>query len=572
VRFWRYIISYYKVWFKWQLDFFNTTGDYISINRIKGRTSMLRLDGTHKIKTLLKTVGATLVAGTIAAGGLFAGGRAYAACATPSTDYGKATSTLSVPAAATYRIWSRIMVPDSTNNTYLLEVDGGNCYNVGGGSISANTWVWVDYQSGSTTNKVQQSLSQGNHSLAFVGNKPGVKLDRVIAVSDTTCVPTGTGDNCNVPSDTTPPAVTLTAPVEGASISGTVPLTASASDNVGVTKVEFYDNSSLVGTDTSSPYSVNWDSSKILNGSHLITARAYDAAGNVSSDSNTVTTKNGDIQAPSVPSSVKATATSYNAVNVTWKASTDNTAVTGYNILRDGVPVAKVGATTTYNDTGLAANTAYTYQVQAFDAAGNTSASSSKVSVTTQKVADSTPPTKATNLAATAASQTQVNLTWTAGTDNIGIVSYDVYRSTGAGDPAVVGSSTTTSFGDSNLSPNTTYAYYVVAKDASGNVSPPSDTATVKTLAPPPVNTQSSITGTITNQSTGKPIPYARVIVTIDSHRHHYQADRLGRYAIFNLNTGRYNLTFRAKGYYSKTVSVELGTSPLTQDMALKKR
>jgi chitodextrinase len=514
------------------------------------------------------TIAALVLAGIAS----LTGNAAAAACSTPATDYGKLTTSLTVPSTTTYRIWSRIMPPDSTNHSYLLQVDGSTCYTVGGAALTANSWTWVDYQSGSNTNKIQQSLAQGSHTLVLIGNAPGVKVDRIIAVSDTSCVPTGTGDNCNTPSDTAPPAVTLTAPAEGSSVSGSVSLTASASDSVGVTKVEFYDNTSLIATDTSAPYSATWDSSKVPNGSHLVTARAYDAAGNLSSDAHTVTTRNGDTQAPSAPSGLTASSPSYSTVALSWKASTDNTAVTGYNIIRDGVPVAKVGAVTSYTDTSLSANTAYSYSVQAFDAAGNVSTASAKISTTTKNVADSTPPTAATNLGATAVSQSQINLTWAAGTDNIGIVSYTVYRSTGSADPQAIGTSTTTSFGDPGLAASTTYAYYVVAKDASGNLSPPSATVTAQTAAAPAPNTQSSIQGTITDQATGKPIPYASVVIVVNAHRNIYQADQYGRYAVLQLPTGRYNLTFRAKYYYSKTVSVSLTSTPLAQDMSLKKR
>ncbi|HSX42840.1 MAG TPA: Ig-like domain-containing protein [Candidatus Saccharimonadales bacterium] len=514
------------------------------------------------------------LAGTfVVSGVVMGGGRASAAaCTVPATDYGKATTSMSVPGTATYRIWSRIMAPDTTNHSYLLQVDGSTCYNVGGASIPANTWTWVDYQGGNTGTKVQQSLSQGAHALVLLGNAPGVKVDRVIATSDTACVPTGNGDNCNVPSDTTPPVVTLTAPAEGANVSGNVTLTASASDNTGVTKVEFYDNTTLVATDTTSPYSTTWDTSKVANGSHLITARAYDAAGNVSSDANTVSAKNGDTQAPSTPGSLSATATSYHSIDLKWKASTDNTGVTGYTIMRDGVPIAKTGAVTSYTDNALSANTGYSYQLQAFDAAGNVSALSSKVSATTQKVADSTPPSAPTALQATPASTTQINLSWTAATDNIGVVSYTVYRASGSAAAEAVGTSTTNTYGDSNLSPSTSYTYYVVAKDASNNASQPSASITAETLTPPPANTQSKIMGTVTNQKSGKAIAFATVVIIENGRRHTYQADKHGRYAIFHLDTGRYNLTFRARGYYSKTVSVSLTPDPVTQNMSLKKK
>jgi len=80
--------------------------------------------------------------------------------------------------------------------------------------------------------------------------------------------------------DTTPPTVSITAPAAGATITGTATVTASASDNVGVTSVEFYVDGALKNTDSASPWSWSWDSTTASNGSHSLTARAYDAAGN----------------------------------------------------------------------------------------------------------------------------------------------------------------------------------------------------------------------------------------------------------------------------------------------------
>jgi Zn-dependent metalloprotease len=77
-----------------------------------------------------------------------------------------------------------------------------------------------------------------------------------------------------------------TAPTASASESGTtgtITLSATASDNVGVTKVEFYIDGTLVGTDTTSPYSVTYNSANLANGTHSLVAKAYDAAGNVGS-------------------------------------------------------------------------------------------------------------------------------------------------------------------------------------------------------------------------------------------------------------------------------------------------
>jgi hypothetical protein len=85
--------------------------------------------------------------------------------------------------------------------------------------------------------------------------------------------------------DTTAPTTSITSPTAGATVNGTVTISASASDNVGVTKVEFYVDGSLLSTDTSSPYSASWNTTTATNGSHSLTTKAYDAATNVGTSS-----------------------------------------------------------------------------------------------------------------------------------------------------------------------------------------------------------------------------------------------------------------------------------------------
>ena len=91
-----------------------------------------------------------------------------------------------------------------------------------------------------------------------------------------------------------------------------------------------------------------------------------------------------DSTPPAAPTGLTATATSSASVNLSWTASTDNVGVTGYNILRDGVQVG-TSTTTSYTDNGVASNTAYTYTVTAYDAAGNVSTPSNSAPVTTPK-------------------------------------------------------------------------------------------------------------------------------------------------------------------------------------------
>ena len=87
-------------------------------------------------------------------------------------------------------------------------------------------------------------------------------------------------------------------------------------------------------------------------------------------------------------------------------------------------------------------------------------------------------PTAPTSLAATAVSASQINLDWTASTDNIGVVHYEISRGT-----TIVGTSTGTEFSDTGLAPETEYTYTVRAFDAAGNASAASEPASTTTLA-----------------------------------------------------------------------------------------
>jgi hypothetical protein len=87
------------------------------------------------------------------------------------------------------------------------------------------------------------------------------------------------------PGDTTPPTVALTAPTAGATLSGTVTLAATASDNVAVARVDFLVDGLVVATDTAAAYQVSWNSATVANGTHTFAARATDTSGNATTSS-----------------------------------------------------------------------------------------------------------------------------------------------------------------------------------------------------------------------------------------------------------------------------------------------
>src|SRR5205823_3484129 len=94
--------------------------------------------------------------------------------------------------------------------------------------------------------------------------------------------------------DTTPPTVAVTAPLAGSTVSGTVTVSASASDNVGVSGVQFFVDGTAVGPlDTAAPYSYSWNTTTLSNGTHVLSAKATDAAGNATTSAAvTVTVSN----------------------------------------------------------------------------------------------------------------------------------------------------------------------------------------------------------------------------------------------------------------------------------------
>jgi hypothetical protein len=96
----------------------------------------------------------------------------------------------------------------------------------------------------------------------------------------------------SINNDLTPPAVSFTAPGAGATVSGSVTVTATATDNVGVTKVELYADGALIATDTTAPYSFTWGTTGLSEGGHTLTLKAYDARPNSTSVSRSVTVDN----------------------------------------------------------------------------------------------------------------------------------------------------------------------------------------------------------------------------------------------------------------------------------------
>jgi chitodextrinase len=281
--------------------------------------------------------------------------------------------------------------------------------------------------------------------------------------------------------DTTAPS-TPTGLTANAVSASRIDLTWSAStDNVAVTGYRVRRDGKLLTTVGN--VTTFQDTGLTASTTYSYTVRALDAAGNVSpisSSASATTRATSDTTAPSTPTGLIATAASSSQVNLSWSAATDNVGVTGYNVYRGGSLIVTLGPVTTFQNTGLAPSTPYSYTVRAFDAAGNLSASSLAAVTATQAAPDTTAPSIPVSLTAAAASSSQINLSWTAATDNIGVTGYKVYR--GTSQIATLGA--VTAFQNTGLTASTNYSYTVRAFDAAGNTSGPSVAVNATTLAP----------------------------------------------------------------------------------------
>jgi len=254
-----------------------------------------------------------------------------------------------------------------------------------------------------------------------------------------------------------------------------------STDNIGVAGYDVFRNGTKINSSliTATTYSVTG-----LNAStaYQFYVQAKDAAGNTSAISNTVSITTPDTQAPSAPSALSPTNITSSSFTLNWTASTDNVAVTGYDIYQDNVQINTQNVTAaTFAVSGLSASTTYAFFVKAKDAAGNSSASS-VLNVTTAPSPDTEAPTAPSGLTSSNLTYSSVTLNWTASSDNVAVTSYDVYKN---GTKINTSPVTATTYQVTALTGSTAYSFYVNAKDAAGNLSVNSNTINITTPVAP---------------------------------------------------------------------------------------
>src|SRR5713226_725701 len=270
------------------------------------------------------------------------------------------------------------------------------------GSVSS-TWAMVDWTTnlpatsqvefGTTTNYGLNTAFDptlvNNHAQALTALSAATTYHYRVHSKDSAGIEAVSGDfnltTAAIP-DTTPPTVTITSPAPAATVSGMVGVVATATDNVGVVGVQFKVDGNNTGAEVlAAPYTYSLNTTALSNASHSLTAVARDAAGNSTTSAAVSVNVNNpvaDTTPPSVPSGLSATPASSTQINLSWNASTDNVGVAGYKVFRSGAQVG-TSSSTSYQDVGLTPSTTYSYAISAYDAAGNQSAQSPALSVTT---------------------------------------------------------------------------------------------------------------------------------------------------------------------------------------------
>jgi len=212
-----------------------------------------------------------------------------------------------------------------------------------------------------------------SYSVAWDTTKVGNGLHSLTAVARDATGNTMTSSPVTVTVDNTAPAVSITTPTTGAAVRQTVSLMATAADNIGVVGVQFFDGATLIGDDLTNSYSVAWDTTKVGNGLHSLTAVARDATGNTMTSSPVTVTVDNTAPEITITGGPSGTVT-VNVASFRWTGSDNLTPVGNLVFAFRLDPLEPMfsafGSTTTKTYSGLA-DGPYTFYVKARDQAGN---------------------------------------------------------------------------------------------------------------------------------------------------------------------------------------------------------
>ena len=330
-------------------------------------------------------------------------------------------------------------------------------FDCGGGAIAP----------GSQNSKVSCTFdTPGMYWLQLMVQDNSGNVDTVSAYAVATPAESGGGD-------TTPPTVAITGPVPGATVSGSVAITASASDDVGVARVDFYrDGGVTLGSSASAPYTVTWDTGAMSPGSHSLYAKAVDAAGNIGTSAvEVVTVASSDTTPPTVVMTSPAPGTTVSGSVAITASASDDVGVARVDFYRDGGVMLGSSTSAPYTvtwDTRAISPGSHSLYAKAVDIAGNATTSAAEAIMVPPS--DTTPPTVTITSpanGATVSRKSTVTLAATA-SDNVGVTRVDFLVN-----GALLSTDTSSQFSSSWKVPakaNATYSLQAKAYDAAGNV------------------------------------------------------------------------------------------------------
>jgi chitodextrinase len=268
--------------------------------------------------------------------------------------------------------------------------------------------------------------------------------------------------------DITPPTVSITSPVNGATVSGTVTVSVDATDASGISEVSFFVDSSPLGLDDAAPYSVFWDTTSVTNGSHIIEAVALDGVGNSNSASIIVTVDNQITSTKfSINDRVQVQTGDGSSLNVRSCASI-SCSIAGAQA--EGNQGTVIGGPTVANGFNW-------WQIDYDSGADGWSVEDFLIAAGSQL--DTEAPTAPGTPSLTILSSSSISLSWSVASDNVKVTNYRVYRN----GVAIYTGGTSRSYTDTGLVPSMTYSYRVSALDATGNESALSNAAAATTFA-----------------------------------------------------------------------------------------
>lgn len=264
----------------------------------------------------------------------------------------------------------------------LIAFDGRNSTAIKGNvrnyTIAPDGYLYLLSYDG-TISKTQDLNVWQNVTLAPAGSVAIEVLDNYIYVG-TQSSDMYRANVAVITNDKIAPIVSVTSPVAGSTVSGTVPLTVIATDDGGISKVEIYIDNRLYYTPNSAPYTINWDTVGQANGTHTLKAVAYDASFNAtSSETISFTVYNAvsaDATPPSVYSISPSEGTKLKGSSVTLKGSAgDNVGVVRLEFLVDDDMIASNTNSTSLEvkkwSTRNLLRGPHTFTLNAYDAAGN---------------------------------------------------------------------------------------------------------------------------------------------------------------------------------------------------------